>query len=241
MELPTIYHKAGHLNVDVLFIKKIRLFVLSSTEDQCTHFNSLLSNYTKYLLNIIQQIIQSQRFKKVPTTLKIVLKNMTKWFNSNPHINLTKYVTDNQKHINNDTDKEWYKLVNQGVKTTNNQYYITHQKSILSNTVTKSDIYDNYSYTSCVNWEIEKTPETLLKKLEVNIDKPETGLKKIDFNIITNNDEIDDMNNNKMVYPSNILTKYVYSNTNHQNVQQEQNTHNSLYTLVNYKLQLILI
>ena len=37
---------------------------------------------------------------------------------------------------------------------------------------------------------------------------------------------------------SNNLTNNVYSNTNHQNVQQEQNTHNSLYTLVNYKLQL---
>ena len=31
MELPTIYHKDGHLNVDVLFVKKIQLFVLAST------------------------------------------------------------------------------------------------------------------------------------------------------------------------------------------------------------------
>ena len=81
---------------------------------------------------------------------------MTKWFDSDSHIILTKYITDHQEHTNNDTD--------QGVKTSNNQYYITHQKSILSNTVTERDIYYNYSYTSCVNWEIKKTPEIPLKK-----------------------------------------------------------------------------
>ena len=68
---------------------------------------------------------------------------------------------------------------NQGVKTADDQCHNTHQESILSNTVTESDIYDNYSYTSCINWEIEKTPETHSKKLEFKIDKSETGLKKI--------------------------------------------------------------
>ena len=139
--------------------------------------------------------------------------------NSNPHINLNKYITDHQEQTNNDTSKERYKLIDQGVKTTNNQYYVKHQKSVLLNTVTESDIYDNYSYTSCVNLEIEKTPETPLKKLEFNINKPEIGLKKKYFNIITNSNEIDDMNNNKMVYPSNNLTNDVYSDTYHQNVQ----------------------
>ena len=85
------------------------------------------------------------------------------------------------------------KSSNHGVKTADNQCHSIHQESSLSNTVTESDIYDNYSYTSHINWEIEKTPETHSKKIEFNIDKPETGLKKIDFNIITNNDEIDDM------------------------------------------------
>ena len=124
------------------------------------------------------------------------------------------------------------------MKTTNDQYYITHQKSILSNTVTESDIYDNYSYTLCVNWEIEKTHETHSKKLEFNIDKPKTGLKNIDFNIITNKNEVDDMNDDKMAYPSDNLTNDVYSNNNHQNVQQEYIAHNSLYILANYKQQL---
>ena len=82
-----------------------------------------------------------------------------------------------------------------------------------------------------MNWEIEKTPETPSKKLELNIDKPETGLKKIDFNIIPNNNEIDDMNNDKVVCHNNNPTNDVYSNINHKNVQQGQTTHNSLYPL----------
>ena len=94
MELPTNYHEDGHLNVDVLFMKKIRLFVLSSVENRCMHLESLFSKHTKYLLNILQQIIQSQRFKKVSIALKRVLRNMTKWFDSNLHINLTKHITD---------------------------------------------------------------------------------------------------------------------------------------------------
>ena len=54
--------------------------------------------------------------------------------------------------------------------------------------------------------------DSYLKKLEFNIDKPEAGLKKIDFNITVNNDEIDDMNNNKVVSPSDDLTDDDYSN-----------------------------
>ena len=42
-------------------------------------------------------------------------------------------------------------LVNQGVKTTTIQYYNTNQESILSNTATEIDSYDNYSYALCVN------------------------------------------------------------------------------------------
>ena len=163
---------------------------------------------------------------------------MIKWFNSNPHINLTKHISDCQEHRSNDTDKEKYKLINQEVKTTNDQYYITHQQSTLSNTVTENDIYNNYSYTLCMNWEIEKTSETPSKKLKFNINKPGTGLKMTDFNIVTKNDEIGDMNKNKMVCPSDNLTNDVNSKIDHQNVQQKQATHNSPYTFVNYKLQL---
>ena len=137
-----------------------------------------------------------------------------------------------------ETDKDGYKWINQGVKTTNDRYYNTHQKSILSNTVTESNIYNNYSYTSCVNWVIEKTSQTPSKKLEFNIDKPETGLRKTDFNIITNNNEMNDMNDNKMDCHCDNPTNDMYSNINHRNVQPESTTHNSLYRLINHKLQL---
>ena len=66
-----------------------------------------------------------------------------------------------------------------------------------------------------MNWEIEKTSGTPSKKLEFYINNPETGLKKLDFNIITNNDEIDDMNDDKMDCYNNNLTNVVYSNFNH--------------------------
>ena len=180
---------------------------------------SFFSKHTKYLLKICQQIIQSQRFKKASFTLKRVLKNVTKLFNSDPHFILTKY-----------------KLINQGVKIVNDQYYNTHQKSILLNTVTESYIYDNYSYTSCVNWEIKKTSETHLKKLEFYIDNPETSLKKTDFNIIANNNEINDMNYDKMECHNDNPTNVVYSNINHKNVQHERTTHNSLYCLADSEL-----
>ena len=38
MKLPTNYLKNRNLNTDLLFMKKIRMFVLSSTGDQSTHF-----------------------------------------------------------------------------------------------------------------------------------------------------------------------------------------------------------
>ena len=53
---------------------------------------------------------------------------MIEWLDRNPPINLTKYITDHQKHTNNDTGKEKYELIHHGVKTTNDQYNITQQK-----------------------------------------------------------------------------------------------------------------
>ena len=132
----------------------------------------------------------------------------------------------------------FFRPVKSRSEDTNVQYYNTDQESILSNIVTESDIYRNYSHASCVNWETEKTPETHPKKLEFNIDKPETDLKKIDFNIIVNNDEIDDMNDDKIVHPSDDLANDVYNNIDYHNVQQEQTNHNSLYTLADNELQL---
>ena len=103
--------------------------------------------------------------------------------------------------------------------------------------VPESNIHDNYSYSSCVDWEIEKTPEAHPKKLEFNIDKPETGLKKIDFNIIVNNNEIDDMNNEAIVHPNDDLANDNYSNIEDPEIQQKQTNRNIFYTLFNNKLQ----
>ena len=124
-------------------------------------------------------------------------------------------------------------MINYQIKEWRQPCHNTHQESILSNTVTESDIYYNYSYTSHINWEIEKTPETHSKKIEFIIDKPETGLKKLDFIIIVYNDEINDMNDNKVVHPSDDLTDDDYSNIEDHKIQQEQtNQKNRSYTLV---------
>ena len=47
MEVPTNNHKDRHLDVDVLFMEKIKLFILSSVEDRCMHLESLFSKHTK--------------------------------------------------------------------------------------------------------------------------------------------------------------------------------------------------
>ena len=104
-------------------MKKLRLSILSSKEEHRVHLESLFSKHTKYLLKLYEQIIQSGRFKKTPIALKEVLKNVTEWPNNDPHFILT-----------------ICKLIKQEVKTFNDQYYNTHQKSILSNTITESDI-----------------------------------------------------------------------------------------------------
>ena len=105
--------------------------------------------------------------------------------------------------------------------------------------VTESHIYNNYSYASFVDWEIEKTPETHPKKLEFNIDKPETDLKKIDVNINVNDNEINDINIKEAIYPSGDLKDDKYSNIeNHESQRKRANQNNSVHTLVDSKLQL---
>ena len=79
----------------------------------------------------------------------------------------------------------------------------------------------NYRYASCANWEIEKTFETHPQILMFNINKHETSLKKIYFNIIVSNNGIDDMNDNKIVHPSDDLADDVYNNFDCHNIQKE--------------------
>ena len=86
-------------------------------------------------------MIQAQRLKAILTILGVVYNN-----------------------TKGDVRTTSSKSTNQEIEIADNQYHIIQQESILSNTVTENDIYDNYTYTSCINWEIEKTPETHSKK-----------------------------------------------------------------------------
>ena len=131
MKLPTNYCKNRNLNTDLLFTKKTLMFVLSHTEDRCTHFEILFSKKNNYILIILQQIIQSQRFENISTVLKGALKNMIEWINSNIYTDLIKYITDQQGHTTNNTRRAKNELINQGVRTDGVQYYNTHQESIL--------------------------------------------------------------------------------------------------------------
>ena len=201
------------------------------------HLELLFSKHTKYLSNILHQIIQSQRFNNVFTILGGASKNMKEWICGNLRTDQINYITDSQVHTTTNNKIVTNELVNQGVYTMGVQYYNTRQESILSNIVAESYIYNNYSYASRVIWEIEKTPETPPKKLDFKINKPETGLKKIHFSIIVNNNEIDGMNNNKIDHPSDDLADDVYNNIDYQNVQQEQTIHNSLYNIADNELQ----
>ena len=124
----------------------------------------------------------------------------------NLHTELIKYITDSQVHTTNNTIQVTNEMMEQEVKPYGIQCYNIHQESILVDVFTESDIYNNYSYASFADWEIEKTPEANPKKLEFSINKPETDLKKIDFNINVSDDEINDMNNKEAVHPNSDLT-----------------------------------
>ena len=118
MELLTNYHKNRNLNTDLLFTKKTQMFVKSSTKDQCSHFETLFSKHKNYILIILQQIIQSQRFKKVSTVLRGALKNMIDWINNNLHTDLIKYITDPQKHTTNNAQTAKNELINKNIEDT---------------------------------------------------------------------------------------------------------------------------
>ena len=175
--------------------------------------------------------------KTILTIFGVIYDNTKVWIRINLCIDQVNYDNKSQVHTTTDVRTTNSKLTNQGVEITNNQCHNNiQQELILSNTVTESYIYNNYSYTSCVNWEIEKTLETHSKKLEFNINKPETSLKKLDFNIINNIDKIDDKSNNIMDHSSSDLTDDMYNNIDHHNLDQKQIYHNSLYTLADKKI-----
>ena len=122
------------------------------------YFEIFYSQYNKYILNILEQLTQSQRLKNICTVLEGVFKNINEWICNNLHTDSIKYITDPQVHTTNNTRRATNELMNQGVKTDGIQCYNTYQESIILDLVTESDTYNNYNYASRVDWEIEKTP-----------------------------------------------------------------------------------
>ena len=73
IELRTNYHKDAHLNLDILFMKKIWMFALSSQKNRNNHIRTLFYEHKNHSLIILQQTIQLQRLKNIYTVLKGIL------------------------------------------------------------------------------------------------------------------------------------------------------------------------
>ena len=103
-------------------------------------FRDVISKHNKYILNILQQLNQSQRLKNIFTVLEGVFRNMNEWMCNNLHTDIIKFITDSQVHTANDTRRATNELMNHRVKTDNIQYCNTYQELILLDIVTESDI-----------------------------------------------------------------------------------------------------
>ena len=76
---------------------------------------------------------------------------MNEWICSSLHIDSIKYITDSQVHATNNSIRVTNQLMNQGVEIDGIQYYNTNEELIRLDLVIESDIYNNYSYISCVD------------------------------------------------------------------------------------------
>ena len=121
MESSTKYQKDKQLNLDMIFVKKIQLFILSFTENRCLHSESIFSKHTKYLLNTIQHMIQSQRLKAILTILGVVYDNTQVWISINLRNDQVNYDNKSQIHTITDVRTTSSKSTNQGVKIANDQ------------------------------------------------------------------------------------------------------------------------
>ena len=65
MELPINHYKNRNSKIDILSMKKIQMFIMSSPEGSYTHFETLYYEHKNDILIILQQTIQSRRFMKV--------------------------------------------------------------------------------------------------------------------------------------------------------------------------------
>ena len=129
MELPMNYHKDRYLNIDILFVNKNQMFLMLPLKDRCMYFETLFSKHNKYILNILQQLIQSQRLKNVFTILEGAFKNMNELVRSNLHIDLIKYITDSQVHTTNDTRR----VMNELMQTLEYRYIVREEDTDVFN------------------------------------------------------------------------------------------------------------
>ena len=58
------------------------------------YFKALLSKYSKYVQDRLQQINQSRKFKDVYTSMEGTFKNIVDWVRSNLHIDLINCMVD---------------------------------------------------------------------------------------------------------------------------------------------------
>ena len=99
------------------------MFMMLPLKERGMYFKTLISKHNKYILNKLQQLIQSQRLKNVFTVWEGAFKNMNDWIRSNLHTDLIKYITDSQVDITNYARRATNELMKQGVKPGGIQYY----------------------------------------------------------------------------------------------------------------------
>ena len=109
-----------------MFRKQRFKFHTSVFHGRCMKFEPMFSKHTMYLMNIIQQIIQSRRFKAVLTILGVVSKKMKEWICMNLRTDQANYVINSQVYANANARIVNDKPTNQGVKTADDQCHNTH-------------------------------------------------------------------------------------------------------------------
>ena len=129
IELPMNYYKDRHLNmdIDILFKDKTQMFLMLLLNDRCMYFKTFISKHNKYILNRLQQIVQSQRLKNIFTVMEGAFKNMVDWIHGNRHVDLIKYMTDSQIYTSNEVIQVMNELMKQEVKSDSIQCYNIHQ------------------------------------------------------------------------------------------------------------------
>ena len=91
------------------------------------HFETLFSKHNKYILNILQHIIWSQRLQNVFNGLEVPFKNMSKWIRGDLYTDQIKYITQPQVHTIINGRRAMNELMDLGVNTDNVQCYNKHQ------------------------------------------------------------------------------------------------------------------